>query len=193
MQRLDATVIILVRHAEKASSATNTNLDPDSANTGIGVSRAQVLSGITANAGVSAIYATQWCRTAQTGQPSAGQLGLTMNILRSSHPSAGLDDCDPAITVSTSLLPLQVTSSNDLAQHVLVNHAGEVVLVVGHSNTVPQLVEAFGAPSVCPEYLPLSNSNTCLIPEEEYNHLFIVTVPHAGVPASVVHDTYGVQ
>lgn len=193
LERLDATIIIMARHAEKASSAINTNLDPDPGNAGVGVSRAQLLSSIAAISGVSTIYVTEWCRTAQTGQPSAQQLGLTMNILRANHPNAGLKNCNPPITISTQLLPTQITNSSELAQHVLANHTGEVVFIAGHSNTVPQLVEAFGAPSVCPVYLPLGGGNSCVIPEDEFSHLFIVTVPSGGGPASVNHDTYGVQ
>jgi hypothetical protein len=56
------------------------------------------------------------------------------------------------------------------AREILTRHAGESVLVVGHSNTVPQIVQA------------LSGRAVAEMTEEEYDHLFVVVVPPQGVP-----------
>jgi phosphohistidine phosphatase SixA len=48
-------------------------------------------------------------------------------------------------------------------------HGAGTVLVVGHSNTVPAIVEALGAPAVG------------AIADDEYFHLFIVQISPAGV------------
>jgi broad specificity phosphatase PhoE len=52
-------------------------------------------------------------------------------------------------------------------------HAGETVLVVGHSNTVPAIVEALGArrpPAIC---------------DSQYDNLYVVTVPPSGAVGTV--------
>src|SRR5213595_973597 len=57
-------------------------------------------------------------------------------------------------------------------------HAEEVVLVVGHSNTIPAIAAALGAPRPPP------------ICDSEYDGLYFVTVPASG-PARVIHARYG--
>ena len=57
-------------------------------------------------------------------------------------------------------------------------HAGGVVLVVGHSNTIPAIVTALGAPQPPP------------ICDSEYDDLYVVTLaPNA--PAHVIRARYG--
>ncbi len=190
LQRRSGTLVLVVRHAEKASSDINTDLDPDPTNTGRGLHRAQTLAKIAAAAGVSAVYTTQWCRTAQTGQPSAQQQGLTIGAQPHGHPQAGLDACNPPITVPTQILPNQAASSAGLAQRIVQNHPGEVVLVVGHSNSAPEIVQALGTDSPCPDYLPGAAGGDCHIPDDQFNHLFVVNLPAVGA-ATLSHGTYG--
>jgi hypothetical protein len=52
------------------------------------------------------------------------------------------------------------------------------VLIAGHSNTIPQIIEGLGGESISP------------IAETEYDNLFIVTVYRFG-GANVVHLNYG--
>jgi len=57
-------------------------------------------------------------------------------------------------------------------------HAGQTVLVVGHSNTVPKIVEALGAaapPPIC---------------DQDYDDLYIVSIPSEGKPR-LMHARYG--
>jgi len=68
--------------------------------------------------------------------------------------------------------------SEGLARRILADHAGEVVLVSGHSNTVTAIVAALGAPEPPP------------IEDWDYDDLFVVTIA-PGQEAGVVHLSYG--
>lgn len=186
----DGTVILLVRHADKASDDTNANLAADPTNLGVGLGRAEALGELAALLGVGAVFTTDYCRTAQTGQPGALAFGLPLNIQVIGGSQAGLGNCDPAISAAVQNLPNNLSTSAALAAHLLKEWPGGTVLVVGHSNTVPQLASALGNGSLCPTYLPWSG-NDCFIPEDEYHHLFILFLPSGGGPAEVTHSAYG--
>ena len=61
---------------------------------------------------------------------------------------------------------------------LLAQHGGQRVLVVGHSNTLPPLIEALGVPRA-PE-----------LTESDYDDLFVVERPAEG-PARLLHLHYG--
>ena len=61
---------------------------------------------------------------------------------------------------------------------ILSNHAGQTVLVIGHSDTVPDLINQLGAGSV-----PVIN-------DSEFDNLFVVKVFSQG-RASVTRLKYG--
>lgn len=146
-----STTVILVRHAEKAAEPA---ADPPL--TAAGVARAEALAGVVRDAGVRAIVTTQFARTRATAAPAAAALGVVPEVADArapGHPSA-------------------------LATALLAAHRGETVLVVGHSNTVPAIVAALGAPE------------PARICDAEYDHLYVVTVPASG-RATVVHARYG--
>ena len=75
------------------------------------------------DARISAIYQTQYGRTQETAAPVAAGFGLT---------------------------PIEVDArdSEAVARDIREHRAGETVLVVGHSNTVPDVVAALGGPSI---------------------------------------------
>jgi broad specificity phosphatase PhoE len=140
------TTIIVVRHAEKLTD------DPrDPSLNAVGVERAKALSSALQNAGVTAIYVTQYKRTRQTAEPLAQQFGIP--IVERPVNSAN-----------------SATYAQDLAKEILTSSAGKGVLVVGHSNTVPDIVKA------------LSGSAVPAITDPEYDHIFIVTIPATGSP-----------
>ena len=113
------TTVLVVRHAERAnSSSTSPISDPEGRN------RAKALAHVAREAGVSAIYATEYLRTQQTAQPLADQLGLP---------------------IDTSF-----TDPSALAEGILREHRGDTVLVVGHSNTVGPIIEALGGDPIDP-------------------------------------------
>jgi len=71
---VNATTVILVRHAERASatmSETDLGLSP------AGAKRARQLDRVLSDAHVQAIYTSTLPRTIQTGQPLARHLGIT--------------------------------------------------------------------------------------------------------------------
>jgi broad specificity phosphatase PhoE len=118
------TTLLVLRHAEKASTGMDPPLSP------AGQMRAQELVEVAGEAGVSAIYATQFIRTQQTAQPLASHLGLGVNVF-------------------------EVTSdahqyAENLANHIQSEHSGEVVVIVSHSHTVPLIVEALGTAPISP-------------------------------------------
>ncbi len=131
-----STTVLVVRHAERGNTP-NANLTAD------GIARAEELATVASEAGVTAIYVTEFCRTAQTAKPLAEALGLTMQVQR--FAGAGLTDCDPAVPADLyELLPPGVDTTEEVADRILSSHRGEAVLVVGHSDTVPDWVAHLG-------------------------------------------------
>lgn len=155
MADADRTTFILVRHAEKADDGTR-----DPSLTEAGVARAAELARVLADAEIAAIHSTQLKRTRLTGGPLAEQLDIEVTI--DTLGPEGLE----AWLASTSA-------------RLLEEYRGRNVLIVGHSNTVPALIEALGVPEAPP------------IAESEYDDLFVVTVPSSGEP-SLLHLRYGV-
>lgn len=146
------TTVILVRHAEKATAPA-----ADPALTETGQARAAALMAIARDAGVNAIITTQFARTRETARLAAESLHVTPEVARAGGAAA--------------------QHAQDVARMVLA-HAGGVVLVVGHSNTIPAIVAALGAPQPPP------------ICDSAYDDLYVVTVPASG-PAHVIHARYG--
>jgi broad specificity phosphatase PhoE len=143
------TTVILVRHAEK-----NTSPQDDPSLNDAGKARAEMLSHMLSEAEVKAIYTTQFVRTQETAQPLADRLGL-------------------------SLIKMDASDTKEVAKHILLKHSGKTVLVVGHSNTVPEIIRELGGESI-PSFS-----------ESEFDNLFIVTVYKAG-KAKVVKFKYDV-
>src|SRR6476619_7042657 len=145
------TVVLLVRHAEKASQpAQNPPL------TEAGATRAQALAAVARDAGVTAIITTQFERTRKTAEPTAAALHITPEVI----------EAGPA-----------AQHAKAVADQVL-KHAGGTVLVVGHSNTIPAIVGALGAPRP---------RDLC---DSEYDQLFVVILGDAG-PPRVIRSRYG--
>ena len=105
------TTVIIVRHAEKNIEPNNPDPDLSLA----GVARAQEIARIFGDAGVQAIYATQYKRTQQTVTPLASRLGL------------------PVVSVDAK-------QSSELTRRILSNNRGQTVFVAGHNNTAPEIV-----------------------------------------------------
>jgi hypothetical protein len=66
----------------------------------------------------------------------------------------------------------------ELLKQILTNHRGQTIFVSGHNNTVPEIATALGG-----EKLPI-------IPESEFDNMFLVTVYRFG-RAKVVKLKYG--
>ena len=136
------TVVVLARHAEKDLSSIQD--PPLSAE---GEQRAQRLAqmfGRGKGAGrIDAIYVSDARRTQQTAAPLAERLGKQVVIV----PAA---------------------DTKGLAARVMHEHAGESVLIIGHSNTVPELIHELGDIDVPP------------IGDDEYDTLYVLSIPSFG-------------
>ncbi|HEX8173842.1 MAG TPA: phosphoglycerate mutase family protein [Pyrinomonadaceae bacterium] len=152
------TTVILVRHAEKADAPRE---DPPL--TEAGVARSQKLASLLSSAGVKAIYTSQYLRTKQTIEPLAKQLGIT-----------------PAtITIQSKQSNPREVSEESIRKIVdrIMEKPGDTALVVGHSNSVPDVIRMLGGDTVP------------VIDERKFDDLFIVTV-YARGKAKVVQLKY---
>jgi broad specificity phosphatase PhoE len=120
------TVVIVVRHAEKAAVEGN---DPPLSEAG--AKRAQKLVAVAEEARVEAVYTTQYRRTRETAAPVAARLNAPVHPLEVTRENA-------------SAHPAQV------AREILSKHKGRTVMVVGHSNTTPLIAEALSGRRVPP-------------------------------------------
>jgi broad specificity phosphatase PhoE len=136
------TTIVLVRHAEKVMGTIE---DPPL--TADGVRRAdrlaQMFGEVKAGNGLDAIYVSDTKRAQQTAAPLASRLGMKVN----GYPAGDVDGT---------------------VRKLLREHRGGRALIVGHSNTVPAMVQK------------LSGQSVPAIPDEEYDDVYVVTVPSLG-------------
>jgi broad specificity phosphatase PhoE len=143
------TTIIILRHAEKESTGADPSLTTD------GNERAEELKRILGNVSIKSIYSTPYNRTNQTVQPLATAKGITVSEYQTSKPYAELIS--------------EITKAN----------RGKVSVIVGHSNTVPEILKE------------LSHSSfNITISESQYDNIFIVNLPDSLSP-SIMHLKYG--
>ena len=126
--------IYIVRHAEKAQTAGGDPKDPDLS--AAGRARAESLAVTLKDAGITAIYASEFKRTQQTAEPIARAAGVEVIIV-------------PAKETNTLIAKL--------------NEQRGAALVVGHSNTVPEILKALGA------------SGSVTIEDSDYDNLFVLS------------------
>ena len=144
--------VFVVRHAEKVS-------EQDQRLSESGHARAARLASMLAESGISAIYATDTERARDTAAPLAGKLKLPIATYDTGAKMSGSVDARPFVA----------TLRRD--------HGNDIVLVVGHSNTIPDLLQAFG----CAEKVSLA--------ADEYDDIFVV-VPKSGGGATLVRLKY---
>jgi phosphohistidine phosphatase SixA len=169
--RAEETLLLLARHAEKQDDSTNPDLTPR------GLARAEALADIAIDLNVAAVYSTDFCRTAQTAQPTASRLGMPIVVQALSGATDSLEHCTPAISSPVLFLGSPLDDVADLLSWILEQHPGKTVLIVGHSNTVPQMLERLGV-------------GAFQIADDEYDRLFLVTLD-AKYGARVVEQSYG--
>lgn len=137
------TTVLFVRHAEKAAvEGTDPGLSPAGHARAAELARQLVDADVVA--GVDAIYSTSYRRTEETAQPTATALGLPITAYDAANTETIMDE-------------------------IVRSHKGKIILVVGHSNTVPALIANMGASKKVPP-----------IDEAEYDNLYIVTIPWFG-------------
>lgn len=153
------TTVFLIRHAERAEEPRQ---DPPL--TEKGTARSEALARLLSKAGVKAIYTSQFARTKLTAEPLAKQLGITPTAL-----SLKLNPSNPR--------QIAEESTKETVDKIM-SHGGGSVLVVGHSNSIPDVIKMLGA-----EAAPT-------IDEKQFDDLFVVTVYGKG-KAKVAHLKYG--
>jgi len=160
--RIFAAVLAVLLAATLASAqqavivvrhAEKADSSSDAALSAKGRARAKALANLLRQAGVTHIITTEFQRTRQTAAPLASALGLT------------------AEQVPARDLPALVTRLRAL-------DPAAIVLVVGHSNTIPPMLTVLGWP------------NTLDLHEGDYDDVFVLA-PHPGQPASMVRLKYG--
>ena len=109
--------------------------DPDLAEAGR--ARAEALAKALRDANITAIYVTEFKRTQQTAAPLAKALGITVTVL-------------PAQDSAALIAKLRALNGN--------------ALVVGHGDTIPNLIKALGV------------SEPINIAENDYDNLFAVVL-----------------
>jgi phosphohistidine phosphatase SixA len=118
-----STVVILVRHGEKANEP-----GPDPVLSTAGEARARALADALRGMKVSAVLTTPFKRTNLTAAPAATAAGLA-----------------PVVVPVSGGLAAYGTAVADMIRS---RYAGRTVLVVGHSNTIPAVIAALGGPKV---------------------------------------------
>ncbi len=148
------STVILVRHAEKAATP---GADPELSEEG--AARAKALADVLADAAIGSVVSTQFKRTSATASEVMKARGLT---------------------------PIVVPASRDMAAHlkavadsVRARPAGQTVLVVGHSNTVPGIIGALGGPKM---------EDLC---DADYDNLFILELD--GDRVNLIRARYGAE
>ena len=145
-QQTGTTTVILVRHAEKADPGAGMAADPPLSPAG--EQRARDLVTALEGTRVDAIITTQFMRTKMTAQPLADARHLTPEVA----PAGGADHAAA------------------VAELIRTHHAGQTVVVVGHSNTVNAIIAALGGPRM---------ANLC---DQSYGNLFTLVIPASGTP-----------
>jgi broad specificity phosphatase PhoE len=152
--------IYLVRHAEKyASWPADRDLDAFQPLSAAGLQRADALAARFKAAGIAAVYTSRTTRAIETGAPLAHALGI------------------PVVADDASTKPAEMTA---FLAHLKEKHAGDrAILIVGHSNTVPELLAHLGAKAECFQRLGISGEAGSLL-VEGYEGVWKVDLKKAG-------------
>ena len=130
-----APVVLIVRHAEKASTGGK---DPDLSVEG--QKRADTLAHMLKDSQITSVFVTEFKRTRETAAPTASAAHITPTVV-------------PANDIGALAEKLRGLNGN--------------ALVVGHGNTIPDLLKALGIAA------PVS------IPEDDYTEIFAVLLGDA--------------
>lgn len=143
------TTVVLVRHAEKVDASRDPELSQ------AGRERAAALARALADVPFDAVLSTPFIRTRETARPVATQAGVPITET-----------------------PVTEAYAGDLAARLRDEYAGLTVLIVGHSNTTPDVIRALGVRPVP------------AIADHKYDDIFVVTLLPDGA-ARALHLHYG--
>ncbi len=102
-----------------------------------GLIRATELAHVLKDEGIDAVFVTEFLRTQQTGEPTATQTGI-------------------------GVIQYSASTPQDVVDTILADHAGNKVLVIGHSNTVDDIATWLGV------------SGVSELTESQFDRLFVV-------------------
>jgi broad specificity phosphatase PhoE len=129
--------VFVVRHAERADTESGApptgGSDPDLSQAG--QTRAAALAAVLRDANIRTIFVTEYKRTQQTAAPLAKRLGIQ---------------------------PTRIVAKDTPALIAAITNAPGAVLVVGHSNSVPEILKMLGV------------AETISIGDNQYDDLFVV-------------------
>ncbi len=138
--------IYLVRHSEKAGFwPSDRDLDAFQPLSAAGVARAEALAGPLRTANIAVIYTSRTTRTLSTGAPLAQATGA------------------PLVADDATTRPDEMASF--LARLREKHAADQAVLIVGHSNTIPELLLKLGATADCYARLNITGQPVSLLIE----------------------------
>lgn len=135
--------VIFVRHAERADGGAGAqtgsmNSAPaDPSLSAAGGARAAKLAMMLADAGIKGIFTSEFKRTQETARPLASKLGISIEVVPSKDATT-------------------------LVSKIKASHGRDTVLIIGHSNTIPELIRAFGGPDT-------------KIADDEYSGIYLLT------------------
>jgi broad specificity phosphatase PhoE len=156
-------VIYVVRHVEKVDDwPAARDLDAFRPLTPAGAARAEALADRLKGEGIAAIYSSRTTRTLATGEPLAKATGKPLTADDASTKPAEMDGFLTA-----------------LRQKHAADHA---VLIVGHANTVPELLVKLGAKPECFQRLGIAGQPGSLM-TESYDGLWRVDLKKQGCEA----------
>lgn len=142
------TTFIVIRHAEKSKEESkDPELSPE------GAERSKKLARMLHDAGVTAIYSTNYKRTRNTVMPLSTEKGIDIQLYES-FTSVTIDE-------------------------VIGKYPGGTIVISGHSNTVPGIVN-----------LLIGNNKFQNLDDSNYSAMFIVSVAERGKVASVTQLQY---
>jgi broad specificity phosphatase PhoE len=144
--------IFIVRHTDPPPILSFDEILDETPLSESGQQRAKILAERLKHAGISTIYATKTVRTVQTAEPLAKILGLEIRV----RPA---EDIQGLVKLLRS------------------DHREDRVLVVGHWNTIPMIINALGYPQAI------------TIGRSEFDNLFLV-IPQSGQAPTVLHLRY---
>ena len=144
-QAATTTIVVVTRHADKAADGTD---DPPLSAAGIerATRLAALLGGAGPGLGINAIFVTQYRRTMATAQPLE------------------------ALT-KVPVIPLKDDDFAGLEARINHEFRGKRVLVVAHSDTVPDIVKRLGGVREVPE-----------IASTEYGTVYVIAIPRWNRP-----------
>lgn len=139
------TTVIFVRHAEKAVlPADDPGLSEAGQRRAAELARQLVDADVVPGKGVDAVFSTSYRRTVETAKPVADALDLPV-------------------------LSYDVADTEAFIEAMVKEYKGKIILVVGHSDTVPEMIGNMGA-----------SKNVAPIAENEYDNIFLVAIPWFG-------------